>query len=31
MWLKVVEFPFRLIGVVKYDPLIEVPMEELDP
>ena len=30
LWLKIIEFPWRLIGVVRYDPLIEVPVDEMD-
>ena len=30
LWLKLIEFPLRLIGIVKYDPLIEVPTDEMD-
>ncbi len=27
-WLKVIEFPFRLIGLIRYDPLVEIPYDE---
>ena len=29
-WLKLIEFPLRLFGLIRYDPLIEVPVEEMD-
>jgi hypothetical protein len=29
-WLKLLEFPLRLIGVIRYDPLREVPPDEMD-
>lgn len=28
-WRKLVEFPFRLLGIVRYNPLIEIPVEEM--
>lgn len=28
-WLKLLEFPLRLIGLVSYDPLREVPPDEM--
>jgi hypothetical protein len=30
IWLKLLEFPFRLFGLIRYDPLREVPYDELD-
>ena len=30
IWLKAIELPFRAIGLIRYDPLIEVPYDEMD-
>lgn len=29
-WKKLLEFPFRLFGIIRYCPLIEIPYEEMD-
>lgn len=28
-WKKLIEFPFRLMGIIRYDPLTEIPMCEM--
>lgn len=29
LWKKILEVPFRLVGIIRYDPLTEIPAEEM--